>query len=104
MNKLSFRAKALDPGKAMPVFLGDEIPDLSDFAAVNRAVPEIPTGMEKEEEMVGLLYPLEVNWSLGRHFENYIPQHCVRVGAKITLVFSMSPMEVVLKPKKCRKY
>jgi len=54
MSKLSFRAKALDPGKAMPVYLADEIPDMPDFAAVNRAVPEMPTGMEKEEESVWL--------------------------------------------------
>lgn len=54
MSKLSFRAKALDPGKPMPVYIGDEIPDLPDFSAVNRTVPEMPTGMEKEEETVCL--------------------------------------------------
>lgn len=52
MSKLSFRARALDASKAMPVFRAEEIPDLSDFAAVNRAVPQMPTGMEKEEECV----------------------------------------------------
>lgn len=52
MSKLSFRAKALDASKAMPVFRAEEIPDLSDYAAVNRAVPQMPTGMEKEEECV----------------------------------------------------
>eukprot|EP00117_Sycon_ciliatum_P017813 scpid28498/ scgid4923/ Enhancer of polycomb homolog 1 len=50
MNKLSFRARALDPNKALPVYHADELPDLSDYNAINRAVPEMPTGMEKEEE------------------------------------------------------
>ncbi|ESO04957.1 hypothetical protein HELRODRAFT_111413 [Helobdella robusta] len=50
MSKLSFRARALDANKAMPVFVGDEIPAELDFVAVNRAVMEMPTGMEKDEE------------------------------------------------------
>ena len=58
MNKLSFRARQLDHFKAMPVLRAQEIPDLPDFAAINRAVPIMPTGMEKEEETVN-----------GRHFE-----------------------------------
>ncbi len=52
MSKLSFRARALDATKAMPIYKLDEIPDLPDFAAINRAVPQMPTGMEKEEESV----------------------------------------------------
>ncbi|XP_003746058.1 enhancer of polycomb homolog 1 [Galendromus occidentalis] len=50
MSKLSFRARALDATKAMPVYRSEDIPDLPDFAAINRAVPQMPTGMEKEEE------------------------------------------------------
>jgi enhancer of polycomb-like protein len=50
MSKLSFRARAIDANKPMQVFKDDEIPDLLDFTAVNRAVLEMPTGMEKEEE------------------------------------------------------
>lgn len=56
MNKLSFRARALDATKAMPVFKADEIPDLPDFSAINRAVPQMPTGMEKEEESVRFFF------------------------------------------------
>lgn len=52
MSKLSFRARALDATKTLPVYRGEEIPDLPDFAAINRAVPQMPTGMEKEEETV----------------------------------------------------
>ena len=54
MSKLSFRARALDATKPIPVFRAEEIPDLPDFAAINRAVPQMPTGMEKEEECVRL--------------------------------------------------
>ncbi|XP_074652761.1 enhancer of polycomb homolog 1-like [Tubulanus polymorphus] len=50
MSKLSFRARALDSNKPMPIYKSAEIPDLPDFAAINRAVPQMPTGMEKEEE------------------------------------------------------
>ena len=52
MSKLSFRARALDASRPMAVYKADEIPDLPDFAAINRAVPQMPTGMEKEEETV----------------------------------------------------
>jgi len=57
MSKLSFRARAIDANKPMPVYKLDEIPELLDFAAVNRAVLEMPTGMEKEEETVSLDSP-----------------------------------------------
>ncbi|RWS25199.1 enhancer of polycomb 1-like protein, partial [Leptotrombidium deliense] len=50
MSKLSFRARALDATKSMPVYMADEIPDLPDYAAINRSVPQMPTGMEKDEE------------------------------------------------------
>uniref|UniRef100_A0A8C5TCC1 Uncharacterized protein n=1 Tax=Malurus cyaneus samueli TaxID=2593467 RepID=A0A8C5TCC1_9PASS len=38
MSKLSFRAR--------------DMPDLNDCVSINRAVPQMPTGMEKEEESV----------------------------------------------------
>ncbi len=52
MSKLSFRARALDASKPMPVYATEELPDLPDFSAINRAVTQMPTGMEKEEESV----------------------------------------------------
>lgn len=55
MSKLSFRARALDATKPMPVFLAEELPDLPDYSAINRAVPLMPSGMEKEEECVSVL-------------------------------------------------
>ena len=52
MSKLSFRARALDATKPLPVYHADEVPDLSEYNTINRTVPQMPTGMEKEEEGV----------------------------------------------------
>ncbi|KAI3355639.1 hypothetical protein L3Q82_004180 [Scortum barcoo] len=51
MSKLSFRARALDAAKPLPVFRRRDLPDLTDCVSINRAVPQMPTGMEKEEEL-----------------------------------------------------
>ncbi|XP_015112813.1 enhancer of polycomb homolog 1 [Diachasma alloeum] len=50
MSKLSFRARALDASKPMPIYMAEELPDLPDYSAINRAVPQMPSGMTKEEE------------------------------------------------------
>ncbi|XP_036428364.1 enhancer of polycomb homolog 1 isoform X1 [Colossoma macropomum] len=50
MSKLSFRARALDAAKPLPVFRCEDLPDLHEYASINRTVPQMPTGMEKEEE------------------------------------------------------
>uniref|UniRef100_UPI00358EEDAD enhancer of polycomb homolog 1-like isoform X1 n=2 Tax=Myxine glutinosa TaxID=7769 RepID=UPI00358EEDAD len=47
---LSFRARALDASKPLPLYRGEELPDLPDYVSISRAVPQMPTGMEKEEE------------------------------------------------------
>lgn len=39
----------------MPIYLAEELPDLPDYSAINRAVPQMPSGMEKEEESVSIL-------------------------------------------------
>ena len=52
-GKLSFRARTLDANKPMVIYFANELPDLSEATSINRAVPQMPTGMEKEEEMVG---------------------------------------------------
>ncbi|XP_041806649.1 enhancer of polycomb homolog 2 isoform X2 [Chelmon rostratus] len=51
MSKLSFRARALDAAKPLPVYHNRDLPDLTDCVSINRAVPQMPTGMEKEEEL-----------------------------------------------------
>lgn len=56
MSKLSFRARALDPTKPMPIYLAEELPDLPEYSAINRAVPQMPSGMEKEEESVSFFF------------------------------------------------
>lgn len=50
MSKLSFRARQLDSNKPLPVYGFEELPDLTELSTINRAVPQMPTGMEKEEE------------------------------------------------------
>ncbi|XP_067110174.1 enhancer of polycomb homolog 2 [Osmerus mordax] len=50
MSKLSFRARALDAAKPLPIYRNRDLPDLNDCVSINRAVPQMPTGMEKEEE------------------------------------------------------
>lgn len=67
MSKVSFRARALDASRPMPVFRADEIPDLPDFATINRSVPQMPTGMEKEEETVSLNLLGQSILLIGRH-------------------------------------
>lgn len=52
MSKLSFRARALDPSKSLNIHIAEELPDLTEYSAINRAVPQMPSGMEKEEESV----------------------------------------------------
>ncbi|EHB05347.1 Enhancer of polycomb-like protein 2 [Heterocephalus glaber] len=54
MSKLSFRARALDAAKPLPIYRGKDMPDLNDCVSINRAVPQMPTGMEKEEESSAL--------------------------------------------------
>lgn len=60
MSKLSFRARALDPTKPMPIYLAEELPDLPEYSAINRAVPQMPSGMEKEEESVSFFFSLSL--------------------------------------------
>lgn len=52
MSKVSFRARTLDSNKPLPVYTEEELPDLAEYVANNRTVPQMPTGMEKEEESV----------------------------------------------------
>ena len=48
MSKLSFRAKTLDSSKPLAIYHSKEV----DISHINRIVPKMPTGMEKEEESV----------------------------------------------------
>lgn len=66
MSKLSFRARALDPSKPLNIHVAEELPDLTEYSAINRAVPQMPSGMEKEEESVSFHKQI-----LGGHFYLY---------------------------------
>ncbi|XP_075169202.1 enhancer of Polycomb [Haematobia irritans] len=86
MSKLSFRARALDPSKQMPIYLAEELPDLPEYSAINRAVPQMPSGMEKEEESehhlqraicTGLIIPTPEVYTTDQDFydRNYPPNY-----------------------------
>ena len=49
-SKLTFRARTLDSSRPLAIFLAQDLPELVDLNSINRAVPALPTGMEKEEE------------------------------------------------------
>uniref|UniRef100_UPI00358F5B18 enhancer of polycomb homolog 1-like isoform X2 n=1 Tax=Myxine glutinosa TaxID=7769 RepID=UPI00358F5B18 len=50
MSKLSFRARALDAARPLPIYRAEALLDLQECVSINRAVPQMPTGMEREEE------------------------------------------------------
>lgn len=45
-----FRVKKLSPKHPLPIFKESQLPDLIDPANIQRSVPQIETGVEKEEE------------------------------------------------------
>ena len=49
-SRPTFRARTLDAAKPMAIHRAEELPELDGEYAINRAVPALPTGMEKEEE------------------------------------------------------
>ncbi|XP_029980992.1 enhancer of polycomb homolog 2 isoform X2 [Sphaeramia orbicularis] len=51
MSKLSFRARALDAARPLPVYRRAELPQLTDCGFISRAVPQMPSGMDKDEEL-----------------------------------------------------
>ena len=55
MSKLSFRARALDAARPLPIYRAEALLDLQECVSINRAVPQMPTGMEREEEAVCFL-------------------------------------------------
>jgi hypothetical protein len=51
-----FRVKKLSPKHPLPVYKESQLPDLTDPANLQRSVPQIETGVEKEEEEEVSLY------------------------------------------------
>lgn len=54
MSKVSFRARALDANRVLPIYREEDLLDLNECNSINRTVPQMPTGMEKEEESVSI--------------------------------------------------
>ncbi|OON18384.1 hypothetical protein X801_05763, partial [Opisthorchis viverrini] len=67
MSKVSFRARQIDFNKPLPIVKdgSDILAEFSENAFVNRGVPQIPSGMEKEEEnehhFVEVIQALQLN-------------------------------------------
>ena len=76
MSKLSFRARALDAARPLPVLRLEDLPDLHEYASINRAVPQMPTGMEKEEESVCWRLHFVMGFAFWSH--SYFQSRCLR--------------------------
>lgn len=62
LTKLSFRTRALDPAKPMNIYIGENLPHFTEYSAINRAVPQMVSGMQKEEESVSVsFFSLRIN-------------------------------------------
>ena len=72
-TKLTFRARTLDATKAMAIYKAEDLPELADSNAINRSVPAMPSGMEKEEESEKHLQDILDAQSRNRDDPNYIP-------------------------------
>lgn len=91
MSKLSFRARALDASKPLPVFRCEDLPDLHEYASINRAVPQMPTGMEKEEESVCYFIAARLAVDLWRHFHSARRRYVACASlCKMAAIFSLS--------------
>ena len=51
MAALSMRARPVDNSKPLPILLAEDV-DLKEATSVQRSLPQVSTGMEKEEEEV----------------------------------------------------
>ena len=51
-RKPKFRSRKLDIHKPLVVYRFNEVSDLDEHASVSRALPAMPTGVDKEEEEV----------------------------------------------------
>ncbi|KAI8097996.1 enhancer of polycomb-like-domain-containing protein [Gilbertella persicaria] len=72
-----FRVKKLSPKHPLPVYKEYQLPDLSDAANIQRAVPQIETGVEKEEEeehdLQAAISAAQAAVTTGAKVEKYIP-------------------------------
>lgn len=66
-TKLNFRARTLDASKPLAIYCSEDLPDLNEIQAINRSVPAMPSGMEKEEEGEKHLQDILVLQEKGAH-------------------------------------
>ncbi|KAI9490712.1 enhancer of polycomb-like-domain-containing protein [Zychaea mexicana] len=72
-----FRVKKLSPKHPLPIFKESQLPDITDAANVQRSVPQIETGVEKEEEeehdLQAAISAAHAAVTTGAKVESYIP-------------------------------
>ncbi|KAI9486070.1 MAG: enhancer of polycomb-like-domain-containing protein [Benjaminiella poitrasii] len=72
-----FRVKKLSPKHPLPIYKESQLPDLSDAVNIQRAVPQIETGVEKEEEeehdLQAAISAAQAAVTTGASVEKYIP-------------------------------
>ncbi|CEP19141.1 hypothetical protein [Parasitella parasitica] len=72
-----FRVKKLSPKHPLPIFKESQLPDLIDPASLQRSVPQIETGVEKEEEeehdLQAAISAHQAAVTTGVKIESYIP-------------------------------
>jgi enhancer of polycomb-like protein len=52
MAAVQMRARPVDNSKPLPILLAEDVPDIHEATSVQRSLPQMATGMEKEEEEV----------------------------------------------------
>ncbi|VDP88387.1 unnamed protein product [Schistosoma mattheei] len=87
MSKVSFRARQIDFNKPLPILKhGSELfLEISENALVNRGVPQIPSGMEKEEENVIKFRLLCSNTMYEHHFLEVIQALQLRTDSDVKI-------------------
>ncbi|KAI8089939.1 enhancer of polycomb-like-domain-containing protein [Halteromyces radiatus] len=72
-----FRVKKLSPKHPLPVYKESQLPDLTDPTNLQRSVPQIETGVEKEEEeehdLQAAISAAQAAVTTGAQVERYIP-------------------------------
>ncbi|KAI8148864.1 enhancer of polycomb-like-domain-containing protein [Fennellomyces sp. T-0311] len=72
-----FRVKKLSPKHPLPIYKESQLPDIADAANIQRSVPQIETGVEKEEEeehdLQAAISAAHAAVTTGAKVESYIP-------------------------------
>ena len=84
-SKLTFRARTLDSSRPLAIYLAQDLPELVDLNSINRAVPALPTGMEKEEETEKHLQDILVAQGQGQVGNNMVipTPECIMIGTTV---------------------